>query len=80
MNTVNLAEAKAHLSELLEQAASGETVCITCRGKPIAWLTAVHTSRRSVALATLRVLTESMPMQTETAGDFVRKMRNGNRY
>ena len=80
MNTVSLADAKAHLSELVAQAASGEVVCITRRGKPVARLTAVHTPRRSVALETLRALTESMPIQTETAGDFVRKMRDGDRY
>jgi prevent-host-death family protein len=80
MNTVNLADAKTHLSELVAQAASGEAVCITRRGKLVARLTAVHTPRRPVALATLRALTESMPVQTETAGDFVREMRDGDRY
>jgi prevent-host-death family protein len=80
MNTVNLADAKAHLSELVAQAASGEAVCITRRGKPVARLTAVHAPRRPVALATLRALTESMPMQMESAGDFVREMRDGDRY
>ena len=80
MNTVNLADAKAHLSELVAQAASGEAVCITRRGKLVARLTAVHAPRRPVSLATLRALTESMPMQGETAGDFVREMRDGDRY
>jgi len=80
MNMVNLADAKAHLSELVAQAASGEAVCIPRRGKPVARLTAVHTPRRPVALPMLRALTESMPVQTETAGDFVREMRDGDRY
>jgi len=80
MNTVNLADAKAHLSELVAQAASGEAVCITRRGKPVARLTAVHTPRRPVALATLRALTSSMPIQTEAAGEFVRRMRDSDRY
>jgi prevent-host-death family protein len=80
MNTVNLADAKAHLSELVAQAAFGEAVCITRRGKPVARLIAVRTPRRPVALATLRALTESMPIQTESAGDFVREMRDGDRY
>lgn len=80
MNRVNLADAKAHLSELVAQAASGEAVCITRRGKPVAQLTAVHTPRWPVAPCTLRALTESMPVQTETAGDFVHEMRDGDRY
>ena len=33
---VSLAEAKAHLSELTDKAAQGETVIITKRGKPVA--------------------------------------------
>jgi prevent-host-death family protein len=37
MERVNLAEAKAHLSELVERAAAGDPVCITRRGKPAAW-------------------------------------------
>jgi prevent-host-death family protein len=80
MNTVNLADAKAHLSELVAQAASGEAVCITRRGKPVARLIGVHAVRRPVPLASLRALTESMPVQTESAGDFVREMRDGDRY
>ena len=80
MSTVNLADAKAHLSELVAQVASGEEVCITRRGKPVARLTAAHTPRRPVDLAALQALTGSMPLQMETAGDFVRKMRDGDRY
>jgi prevent-host-death family protein len=80
VNTVNLADAKAHLSELVSQAASGEAVCITRRGKPVAKLTAVQAPRRPIDLATLRTLTDSMPIQTETAGEFIRQMRDGERY
>ncbi len=36
MEAVTLADAKARLSELVERAASGETVSITRRGKPVA--------------------------------------------
>jgi len=34
IRNVNLADAKAHLDKLIEQAARGETVRITRRGKP----------------------------------------------
>jgi antitoxin (DNA-binding transcriptional repressor) of toxin-antitoxin stability system len=80
MNPVNLADTEAHLSELVAQAASGETVCITRRGKPVAWPTALHTRRCPVPLAALRTLIDSMPVQTKTTSDFVRKMRDGDRY
>jgi prevent-host-death family protein len=41
MQTVNIHEAKTHLSRLVETAAAGETVVIAKAGKPIAKLTAV---------------------------------------
>jgi antitoxin (DNA-binding transcriptional repressor) of toxin-antitoxin stability system len=80
MNTVNLADAKAHLSELVERAAAGETICITKRGKPVAQLSAVTAPRKPVDLAALRALTARMSMQQESAGDFVRRMRDESRY
>ena len=80
MRSVNLAEAKAHLSELVERAATGESVCIMRRGKPVARLTAAETQRKRVDVKALRDLTASMPMQKETAGEFVRRMRDEDRY
>lgn len=80
MNMVNLADAKAHLSELIAQAEAGEPVCITRRGKPVAQLTAVGAPRRPVSLAMLQALTGAMPEQADSAGDFVRSMRDGDRY
>jgi prevent-host-death family protein len=45
MGDINLAEAKARLSELMERAAAGETVRILGRGKPIAQLISVRSIR-----------------------------------
>ena len=36
MQSYNIAEAKAHLSEILEQVAHGEEILLTRRGRPIA--------------------------------------------
>lgn len=79
METVNLADAKARLSELVERAAAGETVLITRRGKPVAEIVPVKT-RKPIDFAALRALTDSMPMQKESAGRFIRKMRDKARY
>jgi len=35
MSQINLAEAKARLSELVDRAAAGERIVITKRGKPV---------------------------------------------
>jgi prevent-host-death family protein len=80
MRSVNLAEAKAHLSELVERAAAGEAVCITRRGKPVAQISAIATPRKRIDLAALRAMTDVMPMQREAAGDLIRRMRDEDRY
>jgi antitoxin (DNA-binding transcriptional repressor) of toxin-antitoxin stability system len=48
---VSLAEAKAHLSELTDKAAQGETVIITKRGKPVAQMSTPNKPRRPIDLA-----------------------------
>jgi prevent-host-death family protein len=80
MITVSLANAKAHLSELVERAAAGEAVCITRHGKAVAQITAVDTPRKRIDVAQLQAMTDAMPVQTETARDFIRRMRDEDRY
>jgi prevent-host-death family protein len=80
MSEVNIAQAKAHLSELVDRAAGGDPVCITRRGKPVAKLTAADTPRKRIDLLALRSLTASMPRQKLVAAAFVRKMRDEDRY
>jgi prevent-host-death family protein len=80
MGSVNLAEAKARLSELVERAAGGEVVCITRRGKPVAQLTGVARTPTRIDVAALQALTAAMPRQTDGGAEFVRKMRDNDRY
>ena len=80
MKQVNLADAKAHLSELVAQAAAGETVCIMRRGKPVAQLTAVDVRRKRINPSALQTITDTMPRQLESAREFVRRMRDDDRY
>lgn len=77
---VSLADAKARLSELVERAAAGDTVRITRRGKPVAQITSVKAPRQSIDIAALRALTDSMPLQKQSAREFVRTMRDKARY
>ena len=80
MTGVNLAHAKAHLSELLDQVEAGDSIEITRRGKPVACLTAPQRPRKPVDLAELRALTSAMTAQDESAAVLVRRMREGERY
>jgi prevent-host-death family protein len=78
--TVSLAEAKAHLSELVDSVQSGEVVLILRRGKPVAQLTPVRRPREPVNVEMLRRVAATIPVQTESAGVFIRRMRHSERY
>jgi prevent-host-death family protein len=77
---ISVAEAKAHLSELIEQVSRGEEVTITKRGKPVARLTPVVPECKPVDIDALRRLTDSMPLQKQSAGEFMRELRDNDRY
>ena len=79
MDAINLADAKAHLSELVDRVEAGDSIDITRRGKPVARLTAVTTPRMRIDAALLRSLTATMPPQAQGAADLVRSMRDGDR-
>ena len=80
MDGVNIAEAKAHLSELVERAAAGDPVRITRRGKLIAQLTAIASPRKAFSVEALRSMTAGMTPQAQGAGAFIREMRDTDRY
>ena len=80
MDKVSLADAKEHLSELIDRVETGDTIDITRRGKPVARLIAVTRSRKRIDRSLLRALTAALPPQTQKAADLVRSMRNRDRY
>jgi prevent-host-death family protein len=80
MRAVSLAEAKAHLSELIDRVEAGDTIEITRRGKPVARLTAATAKRKRIDVAELRTLTDSLPPSTQSAAALVRTMRDTDRY
>ena len=80
MKSVSVAEAKAHLSDLISRAADGETINITRRGKPVAQLVAVKKLRKKIDVDMLRRITEGQSLQKQSAGDFIREMRDSDRY
>jgi len=80
MTTVNLADAKAHLSELVNEVAAGNTIRILRHGKPVAQLTAVKAEKKPIDINFLRSVTDGMSLQEESAGDFMRTLRDGERY
>ena len=51
MDAITLAEAKAHLSELVDRVEAGDSIDITRRGKPVARLTAPERPRKRIDAA-----------------------------
>lgn len=80
MSAVTVADAKAHLSELVDRVEAGDSIDITRKGKPVARLTAPTTARKRIDVALLQALTATMPLQAESGADLVRSMRDGDRY
>ncbi len=77
---VNLAQAKAHLSELVDRVEAGDSIDITRRGKPVARLTAAAAPRKPIELELLQALTATLPPQQDDAARVVRSMRDDDRY
>ena len=80
MDVISLADAKAHLSALVDQVEAGSSIDITRRGKPVARLTAVAGPRKPIDMSQLEALSATMPMQTQESAELVRSMRDGDRY
>jgi prevent-host-death family protein len=77
MHAINLAEAKARLSELVDLAQQGGEVQIMKRGKPVARLVPIQPAKSRIAIEDLRKATEG---QVISDGDAVRRMRDDYRY
>ena len=82
MLTVNLAHAKAHLSELLDKVQSGEEIVITRHGKPVARLNSVSRPKRPLAeiLDELAAFRATLPPWGKDSATLLREMRDDERY
>ncbi len=80
MERVSITDAKTPLEELVGRVAAGEHICITRRGKPVARLIPVEARRLPIDVAMLQAVTDGMEPQSESGGDFIRRMRDEDRY
>ena len=80
MDGFNIAEAKAHLSELVDRAEAGETVEIMRRGKPVARIMPLEKVVQKFDFDELARMTAGMTPQKQAAGEFIREMRDSDRY
>ncbi|MBI5751972.1 MAG: type II toxin-antitoxin system prevent-host-death family antitoxin [Hydrogenophilales bacterium] len=83
MRRVSLADAKAHLSAVVDEVEAGEEIVITRRGQPVARIVAERKRPAGNAAALvkeLRAFVTAQPLQPESAVKLVRRMRDGARY
>ncbi len=78
MGAYSIAEAKAHLSALLDQVARGEVVTLTKRGKPVARIVPAggFTAKPKLDLRALEKFRTGMPVSSVNSAVMVRRMRD----
>lgn len=76
MLTVNLAHAKAHLSELLDKVEAGEDVVITRHGKPVAHIRQAVPPKEPIDLEALAAFRSTLPFQERSSAELLREMRD----
>jgi antitoxin (DNA-binding transcriptional repressor) of toxin-antitoxin stability system len=80
MVTVSLAQAKAHLSELLDKVEKGEEVVITRHGKPVAHVRQAVPPKKPLPLAELAAFRARLPRWHKDSAKLLREMRDDERY
>ena len=76
MLTVNLARAKACLSELLDKVEAGEEVVITRRGRAVARLSEASRPKKTLPLADLAEFRRTMPKLSRPSAEMLRELRD----
>lgn len=77
MRRVGVTKARREWSKLLAAVEAGESVIITRHGKPVARLAPPGGAARFLDRAHLRA---GVPPMRESAGEFIRKLRDDERY
>lgn len=78
MHTFTLAEARAHWGRLIALVEAGQEVTITRRGRAVARV--VTNAQVKQPLPSLAEFRAQQPEQPESAGEFMRRFREGERY
>ena len=76
MRTVSLAEAKTHLSELLNTVEAGEEIVITRHGRAVARLSSPEKQKQAIPFERLAALRNTVPAWTEPSAELLRQVRD----
>ena len=77
---LNLADAKARFSEVVNRAEAGESVDILRRGKLVARVVPVERELKPIDVDRLRALHATLPWQKQSSVELLREMREDERY
>ena len=80
MRIITLADAKAHLSAVLDDVAAGQQVVVTRRGRPVARIVAEPAPHEGAACAWVSGLRSFVEAQPKASGSAVADMRDSERY
>jgi prevent-host-death family protein len=73
---VNLAQAKAHLSELLDKVEAGEEVVVTRHGRAVAHILPVSRPKHALGLDDLAAFRATMPPLRHPSAELLREARD----
>ncbi len=76
MHTISLAQAKAHLSELLNNVESGEEVVITRHGRPVARVLPVSPVKQKIPFQRLAELRRQVSAWQDSSATLLRELRD----
>ena len=76
MHAMSLAQAKAHLSELLNAVESGEEVVITRHGRPVARVLPASPIKQLLPLQRLAELRQQVPTWQGSSAALLRELRD----
>lgn len=79
MDAFNIAEAKAHFSDLVERAEEGEEIEIRRRGKPVAKIVPIDRPKKPIDIEALRAFTAGQKISEVSGVEILREMRD-SRY
>jgi prevent-host-death family protein len=80
MQTINAREARAQISRLLDAVEAGEEIIIQRNGKPIARLAPIDAPETSAHFPDRRAFRKQFPASRKDSGDFVRELRDDERF
>lgn len=76
MVTINLVQAKAHLSELLDRVEAGEEVIITRHGRAVAHIYPVSRPKHPLMMGDLAAFRATMPRLRRPSAELLRAARD----